>query len=132
MQPLLFFDIIKPRRIENLQREEPFCTDPYLSGNWLCNTHQYELRIVRFFSNPKNRTKRGPPVVCVHSQKQNTMAKMYVQCCSFYHIYPYRNSITSVTLVTVGEGRITITLHEQQSISFIRGNLMPHCVARTS
>ena len=32
------------------------------SGNWLCSTHYYEFRIVRFFQNPKNRTMRGPPV----------------------------------------------------------------------
>ena len=39
------------------------------------------------------------------------------------------NCTIDKTVITVGEGRITITLHEQQSISFIRGNLMPHCVA---
>ena len=26
-----FFDIIKPRRIEHLQKEEPFSSDPYFS-----------------------------------------------------------------------------------------------------
>ena len=38
------------------------CSKIRTSGNWLCSTHQYEFRIVRFFQNPKNRTKRGPPV----------------------------------------------------------------------
>ena len=28
-----FFDIKKPRRIEYLQSEEPFSSDPYFSGN---------------------------------------------------------------------------------------------------
>ena len=30
-KPLRFFDIIKPRRIEHLQSEEPFFSDPYFS-----------------------------------------------------------------------------------------------------
>ena len=30
-----FFDIIKPRKIENLQSEEPFFSDPYFSYNAL-------------------------------------------------------------------------------------------------
>ena len=39
-------------------------------------------------------------------------------------------SVVGATYIDLlGVGRITITLHEQQSISFIRGNLMPHCVA---
>ena len=38
-------------------------------------------------------------------------------------------SVVGAKLTGRGIGRITITLHEQQSISFIRGNLMPHCVA---
>ena len=41
---------------------ELLCSKISTSGNWLCSTHQYEFRIVRFFQNPKNRTKRGPPV----------------------------------------------------------------------
>ena len=41
---------------------EFLCTINLTSGNWLCSTHKYEFRIVRFFPNPKNRTKRGPPV----------------------------------------------------------------------
>ena len=27
-----FFDMIKPRRIEHLQNQEPFSSDPYFSG----------------------------------------------------------------------------------------------------
>ena len=32
----LFFDIIKPRRIEHLQNQEPISSDPYFStwGTW--------------------------------------------------------------------------------------------------
>ena len=30
-KPLRFFDIIKPRRMEHLQSEEPFSSDPYFS-----------------------------------------------------------------------------------------------------
>ena len=39
------------------------CSKIRTSGNWLCSTHQYEFCIVQFFPNPKNRTKRGPPVL---------------------------------------------------------------------
>ena len=41
---------------------ELLCSKISTSGNWLCSTHQYEFRIVRFFQNPKICTKRGPPV----------------------------------------------------------------------
>ena len=35
---------------------EFLCTKNRTSGNWLCSTHQYEIRIVQFFPSPKNRT----------------------------------------------------------------------------
>ena len=38
------------------------CSKIRTSGNQLCSTKQYDFRVVRFFQNPKNRTKRGPPV----------------------------------------------------------------------
>ena len=41
---------------------EFLCSKISTCGNWLCSTHKYEFRIVQFFQNPKNRTKRGPPV----------------------------------------------------------------------
>ena len=53
---------------------EFLCTINRTSGNWLCSTHQYEFRIVRFFQNPKNRTKRGPPAISA-----NTHYKMLLQ-----------------------------------------------------
>ena len=34
---LVFFDIIKPRRIEHLQKEEPFSSDPYFNK---CQNHE--------------------------------------------------------------------------------------------
>ena len=45
------------------------CSKIRTSGNCLCSTHQYEFRIVRFFPNPKNRTKRGLPVLSNLSAK---------------------------------------------------------------
>ena len=48
------------------------CSEISTSGNWLCSTHQYKFCIVRFFQNPKNRTKRGPPVLFL------------IYCCSKY------------------------------------------------
>ena len=33
-----FFDIIKPRRLEHLQSEEPFSSDPYFSNTGSRNT----------------------------------------------------------------------------------------------
>ena len=39
------------------------CSKIRTSGNWLCSTQKYELLIVHFFPGPKNRTKRGPPVI---------------------------------------------------------------------
>ena len=40
---------------------EFLCSTISTSGNWLCSTD--EFCIVRFFPNPKNSTKRGPPVL---------------------------------------------------------------------
>ena len=40
----------------------------HTSGNLLCSTHFYEFCIVRFFSNPTNRTERGP-----HLDKEKKM-----------------------------------------------------------
>jgi hypothetical protein len=36
----LFFDIIKPRKIENLQSDEPFSSDPYFSSTGMVKDAQ--------------------------------------------------------------------------------------------
>ena len=38
----MFFDIIKPRRIEHLQSEEPFSSDPYFRPkNYICTYYMF-------------------------------------------------------------------------------------------
>ena len=60
---------------------ELLCSKISTSGNWLCSTHQYEFRIVRFFQNPKIRTKRGPPVHIEFTEKHfSPYTNNYVDC----------------------------------------------------
>ena len=42
-----FFDIIKPRRIEHLQKEEPFSSDPYFSdrGEFLLSIQKVSKKL---------------------------------------------------------------------------------------
>ena len=50
MQLSCFFDIIKPRRIEHLQKEEPFSSDPYFKiwiGNPYVNFSPMSPKLVR-------------------------------------------------------------------------------------
>ena len=37
----MFFDIIKPRKMEHLQREEPFSSDPYFSIDWYSDVKSF-------------------------------------------------------------------------------------------
>ena len=39
-----FFDIIKPRRIEHLQNEEPFSSDPYFKQNFLSSENGLNMK----------------------------------------------------------------------------------------
>ena len=43
-KPLQFFDIIKPRRIEHLQNQEPFSSDPYSRTILM-----FEIKIAQYF-----------------------------------------------------------------------------------
>ena len=55
-KPLGFFDIIIPKRIEHLQKEEPFSSDPYFrnqngryAGNWCTTKCKIESKNILIF-----------------------------------------------------------------------------------
>ena len=53
-----FFDIIKPRRMEHLQSEEPFSSDPYFSTNsWNSNWFIHEVQMFSFMKIKLNHEK---------------------------------------------------------------------------
>ena len=96
---------------------EFLCTKNRTSGNWLCSTHQYEFRIVRFFPNPKNRTKRGPPVqINPSSLKSKTKVEQIrnkvfcVNSCS-------RTKAESFYNINYGLSIITLKVLQKKSLS---------------
>ena len=110
---------------------EFLCTINRTSGNWLCSTHQYEFRIVRFFQNPKIRTKRGPPVIPLYAEglwcknspltlSTNYICYNYNCCCidvtktkSFSlckFLLPNEKNAGSFFVITASEWREALTL----------------------